>query len=45
MRHNCCYDDGLTAPWRSSVAKYWRDWRHHRWIVCVFNNEDLNQVT
>jgi len=28
-----------------TVAKYWRDWVDHRWIVCVFNNEDLNQVT
>jgi pyruvate dehydrogenase (quinone) len=28
-----------------TVAKYWRDWPDHRWIVCVFNNEDLNQVT
>lgn len=28
-----------------TVAKYWRDWKDHRWIVCVFNNEDLNQVT
>jgi pyruvate dehydrogenase (quinone) len=28
-----------------TVAKYWRDWADHRWIVCVFNNEDLNQVT
>src|SRR5215471_6152118 len=28
-----------------TVAKYWRDWKNHRWIVCVFNNEDLNQVT
>jgi pyruvate dehydrogenase (quinone) len=28
-----------------TVAKYWRDWTDHRWIVCVFNNEDLNQVT
>jgi pyruvate dehydrogenase (quinone) len=28
-----------------TVAKYWRDWQDHRWIVCVFNNEDLNQVT
>jgi pyruvate dehydrogenase (quinone) len=27
-----------------TVAKYWRQWRDHRWIVCVFNNEDLNQV-
>jgi len=28
-----------------TVAKYWRQWHDHRWIVCVFNNEDLNQVT
>jgi pyruvate dehydrogenase (quinone) len=28
-----------------TIAKYWRDWQDHRWIVCVFNNEDLNQVT
>jgi pyruvate dehydrogenase (quinone) len=28
-----------------TVAKYWRQWRDPRWIVCVFNNEDLNQVT
>jgi pyruvate dehydrogenase (quinone) len=28
-----------------TVAKYWRKWSDHRWIVCVFNNEDLNQVT
>jgi pyruvate dehydrogenase (quinone) len=28
-----------------TVAKYWRNWSDHRWIVCVFNNEDLNQVT
>lgn len=28
-----------------TVAKYWRDWQDHRWIVCVFNNEDLNPVT
>ena len=28
-----------------TVAKYWRDWTSKRWIVCVFNNEDLNQVT
>ena len=28
-----------------TVAKYWRRWQDHRWIVCVFNNEDLNQVT
>jgi len=28
-----------------TVSKYWRDWSDHRWIVCVFNNEDLNQVT
>jgi pyruvate dehydrogenase (quinone) len=28
-----------------TVAKYWRAWSDPRWIVCVFNNEDLNQVT
>jgi pyruvate dehydrogenase (quinone) len=28
-----------------TVSKYWRDWADHRWIVCVFNNGDLNQVT
>jgi pyruvate dehydrogenase (quinone) len=28
-----------------TVGKYWRDCRDHRLIVCVFNNEDLNQVT
>jgi len=28
-----------------TVAKYWRRWANGRWIVCVFNNEDLNQVT
>ena len=28
-----------------TVAKYWREWKDKRWICCVFNNEDLNQVT
>jgi pyruvate dehydrogenase (quinone) len=28
-----------------TVAKYWEGWADPRWIVCVFNNEDLNQVT
>ena len=28
-----------------TVAKYWRQWPSPRWICCVFNNEDLNQVT
>ncbi|WP_375411296.1 thiamine pyrophosphate-requiring protein [uncultured Bradyrhizobium sp.] len=28
-----------------TVAKYWRSWQDQRWILCVFNNEDLNQVT
>ncbi|MBR0774631.1 thiamine pyrophosphate-requiring protein [Bradyrhizobium diazoefficiens] len=28
-----------------TAAKYWRSWRDSRLIVCVFNNEDLNQVT
>jgi pyruvate dehydrogenase (quinone) len=28
-----------------TVAKYWREWSSPRWVVCVFNNQDLNQVT
>jgi pyruvate dehydrogenase (quinone) len=28
-----------------TVAKYWREWANPHWVVCVFNNEDLNQVT
>ena len=28
-----------------TATKYWRDWKDPRFIVCVFNNEDLNQVT
>jgi pyruvate dehydrogenase (quinone) len=28
-----------------TAAKYWRDWNDPRLVVCVFNNEDLNQVT
>jgi pyruvate dehydrogenase (quinone) len=28
-----------------TVAKYWREWENPRWTVCVFNNQDLNQVT
>ncbi|WP_424360168.1 thiamine pyrophosphate-requiring protein [Methylocystis parvus] len=28
-----------------TVSKYWRDWESPKWICCVFNNEDLNQVT
>jgi pyruvate dehydrogenase (quinone) len=28
-----------------TVSKYWRQWADHRWIVCVFENGDLNQVT
>jgi pyruvate dehydrogenase (quinone) len=28
-----------------TVAKYWKRWQDPRWIVCVFNNQDLNQVT
>ncbi len=28
-----------------TVAKYWKKWENPTWIVCVFNNEDLNQVT
>jgi pyruvate dehydrogenase (quinone) len=28
-----------------TVAKYWRNWANPIWVCCVFNNEDLNQVT
>lgn len=28
-----------------TVAKYWERWETPHWICCVFNNEDLNQVT
>ena len=28
-----------------TVQKYWKRWEDPRWIVCVFNNQDLNEVT
>jgi len=28
-----------------TVAKYWQQWSNRTWVCCVFNNEDLNQVT
>jgi pyruvate dehydrogenase (quinone) len=28
-----------------TVQKYWRGWSDPRFIVCVLNNEDLNEVT
>ncbi len=28
-----------------TVAKYWKGWSSPKWICCVWNNEDLNQVT
>lgn len=28
-----------------TAAKYWRKWSDPRMVICVFNNEDLNQVT
>jgi pyruvate dehydrogenase (quinone) len=28
-----------------TIAKYWREWENPRLVVCVFNNQDLNQVT
>ncbi|MGO4440946.1 thiamine pyrophosphate-requiring protein [Rhizobium sp. RAF56] len=28
-----------------TVAKYWHRWEDKRFVICVFNNEDLNQVT
>ncbi|HET9092551.1 MAG TPA: thiamine pyrophosphate-dependent enzyme, partial [Acidimicrobiales bacterium] len=28
-----------------TVAKYWKEWEDPRLVVCVFHNDDLNQVT
>ncbi len=28
-----------------TVAKYWKKWQDRRFVVCVLNNRDLNQVT
>jgi pyruvate dehydrogenase (quinone) len=28
-----------------TVAKYWEQWADPRFVVCVFNNRDLNEVT
>jgi len=28
-----------------TVQKYWRRWKDPRFVVCVLNNEDLNEVT
>jgi pyruvate dehydrogenase (quinone) len=28
-----------------TVQKHWKRWTDPRWIVCVFNNQDLNEVT
>ena len=28
-----------------TIQKYWQQWADPRLVVCVFNNEDLNQVT
>ena len=28
-----------------TVQKYWQRWADPRFVVCVFNNEDLNEVT
>ena len=28
-----------------TIQKYWQQWADPRLIVCVFNNQDLNQVT
>jgi len=28
-----------------TVQKYWRQWADPRFVVCVLNNEDLNEVT
>ena len=28
-----------------TVAKYYKNWTNKTWVCCVWNNEDLNQVT
>jgi pyruvate dehydrogenase (quinone) len=28
-----------------TVSKYWRQWKTPSWVCCVWNNEDLNEVT
>jgi pyruvate dehydrogenase (quinone) len=28
-----------------TIAKYWKTWTNGRLVTCVFNNQDLNQVT
>ncbi len=28
-----------------TAAKYWKSWSNPTWICCVWNNQDLNQVT
>jgi pyruvate dehydrogenase (quinone) len=28
-----------------TVHKYWPEWSNKTWVCCVFNNQDLNQVT
>jgi len=28
-----------------TIAKYWQQWADPRLVICVFNNQDLNQVT
>jgi pyruvate dehydrogenase (quinone) len=28
-----------------TISKYWKTWENPALVVCVFNNEDLNQVT
>ena len=33
-------NDGLVT-----ISKYWREWANPQLIVCVLNNQDLNQVT
>ena len=28
-----------------TIQKYWQQWANPRLVICVFNNQDLNQVT
>jgi len=35
--------NNMTEP--ITIQKYWRRWVNPHLVICVFDNEDLNQVT
>jgi len=44
----CCGDGAMQMNGTGellTVAKYWKEWRDPRFVVCVLNNHDLNMVT